>query len=326
MKILITGGAGFLGANLCRRLLKDGHSVICVDNFITGSKDNVKDLISNCQGLSPQGAASNNVNFKLIEHDISNPLHIDENLDWVLHFASLASPKYYLKYPIKTLKSGLLGTHNCLGIAKAKNAKFFLASTSEVYGDPLVHPQPEEYNGNVSITGPRSCYDESKRAAEALTFAYHRQHGMDIRVVRIFNTYGPFMRLDDGRVESNFIIQALKGEDLTIYGDGKQTRSFCYVDDLIEGILRFMNSNYIGPLNLGTTFEFTMLELADKIVSLTKSKSKIKFIPLPQDDPKQRRPDVSKVKQTLVWEPKFTLGEGLDNTIGYFKSKLLMSS
>ncbi|TBR18730.1 SDR family oxidoreductase [bacterium] len=306
MKILITGGAGFLGANLCRRLLKDGHSITCIDNFITGKNDNIVELLDN-------------PNFKLIKHDISEPLYVDENIDWVLHFASLASPKHYLEHPIKTLKSGLLGTYNCLGLAKAKNAKFFLASTSEVYGDPLVHPQPEEYNGNVSITGPRSCYDESKRAAESLTFAYHRQHKIDIRVVRIFNTYGPFMRPDDGRVVSNFILQALKGEDLTIYGEGKQTRSFCYVDDLVAGIIKFINTDYTGPLNLGTTFEFTMLELANKVISLTGSKSKIKYVSLPEDDPKQRRPDATKAKKILQWEPKVPLDEGLKKTIEYFR-------
>jgi nucleoside-diphosphate-sugar epimerase len=278
MNILITGGAGFIGSHLCKIFTKRGDFVICVDNFITGSEENIKELIS-----FP--------NFKLIEHDISNPLYIEEKLDWVFHFASLASPRYYLTYPIKTLKSGLLGTYNCLGIAKAKNAKFFLASTSEVYGDPLVHPQSEEYTGNVNTIGPRSCYDESKRAAESLTYAYFRQHHLEVRVVRVFNTYGPYMAEDDGRVVSNFIVQALKGEDLTVYGNGEQTRSFCYIGDLINGILKMMEIDYQLPLNLGNPEEFKIIELAHLILRLVNSKSKIKFLPLPEDDPKRRRPD-----------------------------------
>lgn len=318
MNILITGGAGFLGTHLCRRLIAEGHSVICVDNFITGSRENISDLLDN-KGQSPVATVPY---FKLIEHDISEPLYLDDELDWVMHFASLASPKHYLEYPIKTLKSGLLGTHNCLGLAKAKKAEFFLASTSEVYGDPLVHPQPEEYNGDVSITGPRSCYDESKRAAEALTFAYHRQHNMNIRVVRIFNTYGPCMSIEDGRVVSNFICQALKDQDLTVYGDGQQTRSFCYVDDLIEGIVKFMNVDYPGPLNLGNPAEFTMLELAQKVISLTGSRSRIKFLSLPEDDPKRRRPDIARASQLLSWQPQVSLEEGLKRTILYFEKKL----
>ena len=240
MNVLITGGAGFIGSHLCRVFLEKGDSVICVDNFITGSKDNVKNFLGNN-------------NFKLIEHDISNPLYVNENIDWVLHFASLASPKDYTAYPIKTLKSGLLGTHNCLGIAKAKNAKFFLASTSEIYGDPLLHPQPEEYYGNVNSIGPRSCYDESKRAAEALTYAYQRQHKMNVRVARIFNTYGPNMQVDDGRVVSNFIVQAIRGKDLEIYGSGRQTRSFCYISDLLSGITKLMEADYNLPLNIGNS-------------------------------------------------------------------------
>ncbi|MDD5729908.1 MAG: SDR family oxidoreductase [Candidatus Omnitrophica bacterium] len=308
MRILITGGAGFIGSHLCRRLLEK-NKIICVDNFITGSEENIRDLLKN-------------PDFKLITHDISLPLTINGKLDWVMHFASPASPKDYLKYPIKTLKVGTLGTHNCLGIAKAKNAKFFLASTSEVYGDPDISPQPEEYWGNVNPIGPRSCYDEAKRAAEALTFAYKRQHGLNIRVIRIFNTYGPNMRIEDGRVVSNLIYQALTGENLTIYGTGSQTRSFCYVDDLVEGIIRFMEVNYPGPVNLGTPFEFTVKELAKKVLALTASKSKIKYMPLPEDDPKQRRPNLAKAKKLLKWKPKISLEEGLKRTIVYFKEKL----
>ena len=309
MNILITGGAGFLGSHLCRRLLKDGHKVICVDNLITGSLFNLKDLIKN-------------EDFKFIRHDITKPIKITNKLDWVMHFASPASPKDYLEHPIKTLKVGTLGTHNCLGIAKAHKAKFFLASTSEVYGDPKISPQPEDYWGNVSSIGPRSCYDEAKRAAEALTFAYYRQHKIPIHVIRIFNTYGPNMRLEDGRVVSNFIVQALRGRPLTIYGKGNQTRSFCYVDDLIDGIIRYMKVNYTGPVNLGSQFEFTVLELAKKVILLTQSKSKIMFEPLPQDDPKQRRPDIRKARKLLGWKPKVSLKEGLKKTIIYFREQL----
>jgi len=309
MNILITGGAGFIGSHLCKRLLDEGNSVICVDNFITGFRKNIKALESNPK-------------FKLIEQDISNPLHIQEDIDWVLHFASLASPKHYLNYPIKTLKSGLLGTHNCLGIAKEKKAKFFLASTSEVYGDPLVHPQPEEYWGNVNSIGVRSCYDESKRGAEALTYAYMRQHNLDVRVVRIFNTYGPNMHPDDGRVVSNFIVQALKGEDITIYGQGRQSRSFCYVDDLVEGITKMMGVDYKLPLNLGNPREFKISELASLVLKATGSKSKIENLPLPEDDPKQRQPDISKVRKMTGWQPKVSLEQGLKKTIEYFKDKV----
>lgn len=309
MNILITGGAGFIGSHLCRKLLEQDNSVICVDNFITGSRENIKGL-----EVNPK--------FKLVEHDISNSLQIAEDVDWVLHFASLASPKHYLNYPIKTLKSGLLGTHNCLGIAKEKQAKFFIASTSEVYGDPLVHPQPEEYWGNVNSIGVRSCYDESKRGAEALAYAYFRQHNLDIRVVRIFNTYGPNMHPDDGRVVSNFIVQALKGEDLTIYGEGRQSRSFCYVDDLVSGILKMMEVDYKLPLNLGNPTEFTIGELANLVLKLIDSKSTIKYFPLPEDDPKQRQPDISKVKKMLGWQPLIPLEEGLEKTIAYFREKI----
>lgn len=309
MNILITGGAGFIGSHLCRKLLDRGNSVICADNFITGAKENIREFLDNS-------------GFKLIEHDISTPFYIEEDLDWVMHFASIASPKDYLSYPIKTLKSGLLGTHNCLGLAKAKKAKFFLASTSEIYGDPLIHPQPEEYWGNVSCIGPRSCYDESKRAAESLTYAYMRQHNLDVRVVRIFNTFGPHMRINDGRVVSNFIIQALKEEDLTIYGKGTQTRSFCYVDDLINGIVKMMDIDRKLPLNLGNPCEDKIIDLAEIIIKLTGSKSKIKFCPLPEDDPQRRKPDITKAGKILDWQPQVSLEEGLAKTIEYFKEKL----
>jgi dTDP-glucose 4,6-dehydratase len=309
MKILITGGAGFLGSHLCERLLKNGNKVICVDNLITGSKNNIRHLIKN-------------PGFKFIEHDITKPLYLDAKLDWVMHFASPASPKDYLKHPIKTIKVGTLGTHTCLGIAKEKGAKFFLASTSEVYGDPGISPQPESYWGNVNPIGERSCYDEAKRAAEAMAFAYWRQHHLDIRVIRIFNTYGPRMRFDDGRVISNFIYQALTGRPLTVYGKGNYTRSFCYVDDLIEGICRFMRVNYSGPLNLGTTYEFTVLALAKRIIALTGSKSKIVYQPLSPDDPKQRRPDLAKAKKLLKWGPKVSFRDGLMRTIAWFKKEI----
>ncbi|RJO63991.1 MAG: SDR family oxidoreductase [Candidatus Omnitrophota bacterium] len=309
MRLLITGGSGFIGSHLCRTLLAQGNTVICVDNFITGDRDNIKDLIDN-------------PSFVLIEHDISEPLKISEKLDWILHFASPASPKDYLKHPIKTLKVGTLGTHNCLGISRLHNARFFLASTSEVYGDPAISPQPEEYWGNVNPVGVRSCYDEAKRAAEALTSAYRREHNIDTKIVRIFNTYGPSMRLDDGRVVSNFIYQALTGKNLTIYGKGDQTRSFCYIDDLVEGILKFLEVDYPGPLNLGTEFEFTILELAKQVIEVTGSTSRATFLPLPEDDPKQRRPDLSKAKKLLTWNPRIGIKEGLERTIPYFRKKL----
>ncbi len=309
MDILITGGAGFIGSNLCKRLLKEGHFIICLDNFITGSRDNINDIIGHS-------------NFKLIEHDISQPIFLKDKLDWVIHLASLASPVHYLAYPIKTLKSGLLGTHNCLGIAKQNNAKFFLASTSEIYGDPLVHPQTEEYWGNVNPTGIRSCYDESKRGAEAITYAYWREHKLDVRVIRIFNTYGPYMQPDDGRVVSNFIVQALLGKDLTVYGKGEQTRSFCYIDDLLNGIIKLMGTEYSQPLNLGNPGEWTVKELAEVVIALTNSKSRIKYLPLPEDDPKRRKPDISKAKNLLGWEPEVPLKEGVSRTITWFKSKI----
>jgi len=305
-KILITGGCGFIGSHLCKKFLERGYSVICVDNLITGSQENIKEFLSSS-------------NFKFINHDISQPLYLPDEIDWVFHFASIASPFYYLKYPIKTLKAGILGTYNCLGIAKEKKAKFFLASTSEVYGDPEVHPQTEEYNGNVNIVGMRSCYDESKRISESLVYAYMRKHNLDIRVARIFNTYGPKMRLDDGRVISNFIRQALKGEDLTVYGEGRQTRSFCYIDDLIEGILKMMKTDYKMPLNLGNPQEIKIIDLANLVLKLTDSKSKLKFLPLPEDDPKRRCPDIKKAKSILNWQPRVSLEEGLRKTIDYFK-------
>ncbi len=309
MNILITGGAGFIGSHLCRKFLNRGDSVICVDNFITGSRDNVADL-------------SGNSKFQLIEHDISLPLYLDDNLDWVLHLASIASPKYYLTHPIKTLKSGLLGTHNCLGVAKNKGAKFFLASTSEVYGDPLICPQVEEYWGNVNCVGVRGCYDESKRAAESLTYAYMRQHNLDVRVVRIFNTYGPDMQIDDGRVISNLIVQALRRQNLTVYGKGSQSRSFCYIDDLVSGISEIMNIDYKLPLNLGNPSEFKIIDLAHLVLKLTNSNSQIKFLSLPEDDPKRRCPDISKASRLLNWQPQIPLKEGLAKAITYFKEKL----
>ncbi|MBD3263634.1 MAG: NAD-dependent epimerase/dehydratase family protein [Candidatus Omnitrophica bacterium] len=306
MNILITGGAGFLGSHLSERLLKDGHFVLCLDNFSTGFKQNIEPLISR-------------PNFKFLEHDISKPLTIERELHWIFHLASLASPKHYLKNPIKTLKSGLLGTYNCLGIAKAKNAKFFLSSTSEVYGDPQVHPQPEDYWGNVNPIGVRGCYDESKRGAEAITYAYMRQHNVNIRVVRIFNTYGPNMHPDDGRVISNFIVQALRNQDLTVCGDGSQTRSFCYAGDLIEGIIAAMSSDCSLPINLGNPKEVSMNHLAKLILKLTGSKSKIKYIDLPEDDPKKRQPDTNRAKKILNWYPQVSLEQGLIKTITYFK-------
>ncbi|MFH2138257.1 MAG: UDP-glucuronic acid decarboxylase family protein [Candidatus Omnitrophota bacterium] len=309
MNILVTGGAGFLGSHLCKRFIEEGHSVICVDNFITGKKENIEELLANPK-------------FSLVEHDISNSICFGEKLDWVFHFASIASPVFYLKYPIKTLKSGLNGTHNCLGIAKMHKAKFFLASTSEIYGDPLVHPQKEDYWGNVNSIGPRSCYDESKRGAEALTYAYMRSHDLDVRVIRIFNTYGPNMQIDDGRVVSNFIVQALKNRDLTIYGDGNQTRSFCYVDDLVEGILRLMNVDYNQPVNLGNPGEYKMIDLAEMVIKALGSKSKIKFEPLPQDDPKRRKPDISLAKKQLNWQPLIPVEQGIKKTAEYFAKQL----
>jgi len=303
---VVTGGAGFIGSHLCDRLIQEGLRVICLDNFITGTSNNVRHLLGNR-------------NFRLIEHNVTKHINIREKLDYVLHFASPASPQDYLKYPIQTLKVGSLGTLNSLGLAKDKNARFMLASTSEVYGDPLVHPQTEIYWGNVNSVGVRGCYDEAKRFAEAMTMAYHRVHRINTKIVRIFNTYGPRIRINDGRVVPNFIHQALNNKPLTVYGKGTQTRSFCYVDDLIEGIFRLMQVKTNEPLNLGNPSEFTILELAYLLIKLTGSKSKIVFKPLPQDDPKQRWPDISKARKLLKWKPKVNLQEGLLRTIRSFR-------
>lgn len=308
MRILLTGGAGFLGSHLSEKLLKLGHSVICMDNLITGNVKNIDHLTSN-------------VDFELIEHDVCEYIDVKTKIDHVLHFASLASPVDYLKYPIKTLKVGSLGTHNALGAAKKHRAKFLLASTSEVYGDPLVNPQPETYWGNVNPIGPRGCYDESKRFAEAMTMAYHRSHSIDTRIVRIFNTYGERMRQRDGRVVPNFIDQALKNEPLTVYGDGSQTRSFCYVSDLVDGIIRLMMSDINEPVNIGNPEEMSILGFAEKIKEITGCKSDIVFKELPINDPKVRRPDIRKAKEKLGWEPKVGLDEGLRRTIEYFREQ-----
>jgi len=306
-KILITGGAGFIGSHLCERLLKEGNEVICLDNFFTGSKNNIVHLMDNHY-------------FEVIRHDIEEPILIE--VDEIYNLASPASPIHYQKDPVKTVRTNVMGAINVLDIAKRTGAKILQASTSEVYGDPEIHPQVEEYRGNVNPIGIRACYDEGKRCAETLFFDYHREYGVDIKVVRIFNTYGPKMALNDGRVVSNFIIQALNNEDITIYGDGTQTRSFCYVSDLVDGLIKMMNSNLTGPINLGNPAEFTILELAKKVIELTNSKSKIIFKPLPQDDPKQRKPAITKAKKYLNWKPKVNLEEGLKETIKYFKAKL----
>ncbi|MBI2651723.1 SDR family oxidoreductase [Candidatus Woesearchaeota archaeon] len=303
--VLITGGAGFIGSHLCSFLLQKGFKIICMDNFITGSKQNIIHLASN-------------KSLKLVEHDVSKHIAINDDIDYVLHFASPASPIDYQKIPIQTLKVGSLGTHNTLGLALAKKAKYMLASTSEVYGDPLVNPQPESYWGNVNPVGIRGCYDEAKRFAEALVMAYHRIHNVDVKIVRIFNTFGPKMRKDDGRAVPNFINQSLANKPITVYGDGKQTRSFCYVDDLIEGIYKLMMSDVNEPINLGNPEEHTILEFAGIIKSLAKSKSKIIFKELPLDDPHVRCPDISKAKKILGWEPKTSLERGLTETIGWF--------
>lgn len=307
--VLITGGAGFIGSFLCERLLAEGFKVICIDNLVTGNLRNIKQL-------------SGDKHFDFIKHDISRPIHIKGNLKYVLHFASPASPEDYLKLPIQTLKSGSFGTYNTLELAKAKKAAFMLASTSEVYGDPLVHPQTEDYWGNVNPIGVRSCYDEAKRFAEAVTMAYQRVHRLDTRIVRIFNTYGERMRVNDGRVVPNFIHQAINNKDITVYGTGRQTRSFCYVSDLIEGIYSLMLKKINTPFNLGNPNEFTILELAELMLKLTGAKSRIIFKPLPKDDPKQRKPDISKAKALLNWSPKVRLEEGLRKTIDWFRSQL----
>ena len=308
MRILVTGGAGFLGSHLCDRLLRDGHEVICLDNFFTGRKGNITHLLANPF-------------FELVRHDVIDPFKVE--VDQIYNLACPASPVHYQVNPIKTTKTSVMGAINCLGLAKRLKARVFQASTSEVYGDPHVHPQPEAYWGNVNPIGRRSCYDEGKRCAETLFFDYHRENKVDIRVARIFNTYGPRMHPNDGRVVSNFVVQALRGEDLTIYGDGTQTRSFCYVDDLIEGFVRLMNqTETVGPVNLGNPGEFTMLQLAELTLKLVASKSRIVHKPLPSDDPKQRRPDISLARKALKWEPTIGLEDGLKRTIEYFRGHL----
>lgn len=305
--VLITGAAGFLGSHLCDRFLKDDCQVIGMDNFITGAKDNIQHLLDH-------------PNFKFIEHDVTNFVNIDSPIDYILHFASPASPIDYLKIPIQTLKVGSLGTHNLLGLAKAKNARILIASTSEVYGDPLVHPQSEDYLGNVNAIGPRGVYDEAKRFQEALTMAYHRFHGLETRIARIFNTYGPRMRLNDGRVIPAFMGQALRGEDFSVFGDGSQTRSFCFVEDLIEGIYKLLFSDYSLPINLGNPEEISILDFAQEIRALTNSFNNIQFKPLPKDDPLQRQPDISLAKKILNWEPRVQRQKGMQITYEYFKS------
>lgn len=308
-RVLVTGGAGFIGSHLCERLLNEGYDVICMDNLFTGQKDNIRHLLGNPY-------------FEFIRKDVLEDIYVE--CDQIYNLACPASPIHYQYDPIKTIKTSFIGALHVLGLAKRCNARVLQASTSEVYGDPEVHPQPESYWGHVNPDGIRSCYDEGKRAAETLFFDYHRQHGVDIKVIRIFNTYGPNMRGDDGRVVSNFIVQALKGEDITIYGDGSQTRSFCYVDDLVEAMIRMMNSRdgFTGPVNLGNPGEFTMLELAKKVIELTGSKSKIIYLPLPQDDPTQRKPVIDLANKELGWEPTIPLEEGLKKTIEYFKKQL----
>jgi len=306
-RILITGAAGFLGSHLCDRFIREGYEVVGMDNLITGDMRNIAHL----QSL-PQ--------FTFIHHDVSTHIHLNGHLDFLLHFASPASPIDYLKIPIQTLKVGSLGTHNCLGLAKEKGARMLIASTSEVYGDPQVHPQTEEYWGHVNPVGPRGVYDEAKRFQEAMTMAYHRYHGLETRIVRIFNTYGPRMRLNDGRVLPAFIGQALRGEDLTIFGDGSQTRSFCYVDDLVEGIYRLLHSDYAEPVNIGNPDEITIRQFAEEIIQLTGTTQKIIYQPLPKDDPTQRQPDISKAKAILGWEPKVDRAEGLARTYAAFKA------
>ncbi|MFD3407488.1 UDP-glucuronic acid decarboxylase family protein [Aquirufa sp. HETE-83D] len=306
-RILITGGAGFLGSHLCDRFIKEGYHVIAMDNLITGDLKNIEHLFK----LE---------HFEFYHHDVSKFIHVPGELDYILHFASPASPIDYLKIPIQTLKVGSLGIHNCLGLARVKNARVLIASTSEVYGDPNVHPQPEEYWGNVNPVGPRGVYDEAKRFQEAMTMAYHTYHGLETRIIRIFNTYGPRMRLNDGRVLPAFIGQALRGEDLTMFGDGSQTRSFCYVDDLVEGIYRLLLSDYAQPVNIGNPDEITIKEFGEEIIKLTGTSQKLISLPLPTDDPKQRKPDITKARSILGWEPKVSRAEGLKITYDYFKS------
>ena len=308
MKVLVTGGAGFIGSHLCDFLLAKGAEVICMDNLLTGTVENIAHI------RDPR--------FSFVKHDVTNYIYVAGPLDYVLHFASPASPVDYLELPIQTLKVGALGTHKALGLAKEKNARFLLASTSEVYGDPLVHPQPEEYWGNVNPVGPRGVYDEAKRFAEAMTTAYHRAHGLDTRIARIFNVYGPRMRLRDGRAIPAFITQALSGQPLTVYGDGSQTRSFCFIDDMVEGIWRLMHASVTEPVNLGNPQEMSLLELAKKILVLTGSSSEIVFNPLPVDDPKVRQPDITRARALLGWEPRVELDEGLRRTIEWFRRRL----
>jgi dTDP-glucose 4,6-dehydratase len=308
-RYLVTGGAGFIGSHLCESFLSQGHDVLCMDNYSTGAKQNV-------------GAFLKNPRFRFIDHNVSRYIEVPEPLDYILHFASPASPVDYLELPIPTLKVGALGTHNTLGLAKAKSAVYLLASTSEVYGDPLVRPQNEEYWGNVNPIGPRGVYDEAKRFAEAMTTAYHRYHGLDTKIVRIFNTYGPRMRLKDGRAVPAFMSQALRGEDVTIFGNGTQTRSFCYVTDLVDGIIRLMNSSENDPINIGNPHEMTIEGIAKKIIELSGSKSRLVYRPLPVDDPKVRQPDITRARTLLGWEPRVDLDEGLRRTLGYFKEKV----
>lgn len=311
-RVLITGGAGFLGSHLCDRYLNEGYKVICMDNLLTGSADNISHLMGN-------------EDFEFIKHDVTNFIHVQGELDLILHFASPASPVDYLEMPIQTLKVGSLGTHKALGLAKEKDAKFLLASTSEVYGDPLTHPQSEDYWGNVNPIGDRGVYDEAKRFAEAMTMAYHRYHGIETRIVRIFNTYGSRMRLYDGRALPTFMRQALRDNPLTVYGDGSQTRSFMYVDDLVEGVWRLSQSNYVEPVNIGNPEEITILEFAKEIIELTGSDSEIVFEKLPKDDPQIRQPDISRAKEVLDWEPTYDRREGLSVALEYFKKKVLDS-
>ena len=306
-RVLITGAAGFLGSHLCDRFIKEGYDVVGMDNLITGDLKNIEHLFKLKE-------------FEFYHHDVTKFIHVPGNLDYILHFASPASPIDYLKIPIQTLKVGAMGTHNCLGLAKAKGARMLVASTSEVYGDPLVHPQTEEYWGNVNPVGPRGVYDEAKRFMESITMAYHTFHQVETRIVRIFNTYGPRMRLNDGRALPAFIGQALRGEDLTVFGDGSQTRSFCYVDDLVDGIYKLLMSDYVFPVNIGNPIEISLLDFAEEVLKLTGANTKIIFKPLPVDDPKQRKPDITKAKQLLGWEPKVDREEGLKLTYAYFKS------
>jgi len=308
-RILITGAAGFLGSHLCDRFIAEGYDVIGMDNLLTGN-------IKNIEHLFPLK------NFEFYHHDVTKFVHVPGNIDYILHFASPASPIDYLKMPIQTLKVGAMVTHNLLGLAKAKNARILVASTSEIYGDPLVHPQPEEYWGNVNSVGPRGVYDEAKRYMESITMAYHHYHQVETRIIRIFNTYGPRMRLDDGRALPTFMSQALKNEDLTVFGDGSQTRSFCYVDDLVDGIYRLLLSDYALPVNIGNPAEITLKEFAEEVIALTGTKGKIVYEPLPQDDPKQRQPDITKARTILGWEPKVDRHEGLKRTLAYFKEAL----